>query len=194
MSRKVFLVGLLLVTAACMSWYAVKSNNGAAEAPKVSANPGNDTAKQWKAVKAPPAEVESWCNAAPLIFIGKVVSVGKPPASWCQFGIIYQLSTQKVVYKIETALKGKNDETAVEVFFLITHGNPLCDSEPRLNAGIFATGNRHLVFAQQAMNLCGDVNDGEHATKPAVIRGINAVEPTDNLVSDVKMALEKQGK
>lgn len=127
---------------------------------------------EWEDVKIGLADIKSWYDKSPLIFIGKIETIGKSDGVWC--GLI--ASKQTVTYTIENILKGTCKDKTIDVSFLLISGAKYIDDTPRVKPSVFKAGNRHIVFLVHVKNNGGFIDE-----KDGVVE-----KPVKGLISEVK--------
>lgn len=86
----------------------------------------------------------------PLIFIGTVLFLGKPPANWSGYLPAYQT----VRYKVEQVLKGQLNVPEISVEQIVVWGSRTAQPRdtPGLSATLFSVGARLIAFAQKSQD------------------------------------------
>lgn len=86
-------------------------------------------------------------QASDLVFIGAVVSMGKPPVGWSGFGNTYQA----VNYKIDRILKGSYHEPEISILHVLVFGSLTAQEgeQSALSPELFAIKSKLIVSAQK---------------------------------------------
>jgi hypothetical protein len=85
-----------------------------------------------------------------FIFIGSVLSLGKPPANWSGYLPAYQ----SVRYKVEKFLKGQIQTPEIEVNQIVVWGSKTAQAgdAPGLSTALFSVGSKLIVFTQKTQD------------------------------------------
>ena len=85
-----------------------------------------------------------------LVFIGSVISVGKPPRDWAGFGGAYQT----VTYKVEKILKGETTESEISIVHSVVFGALTAQEgdTPGLSPELFAPKSKLIISAQRTQS------------------------------------------
>jgi hypothetical protein len=112
-----------------------------------------------------------------LIFVGAVVSVGKPPYGWSGYAGSYQT----VTYKVEKVLKGKYDTPQISVEHIVVYGSNTAQSGERagLASELFAPNAKLIVSVQKT----------EEGIWKALSEDASALPATDEWLRKMESAL-----
>jgi hypothetical protein len=82
-----------------------------------------------------------------LIFVGSVLSVGKPPRGWSGYGGSYQT----VQYKVEKILKGQLEEPQITIQHIVVYGSNTAQEgdKPGLSPELFSVNAKVIVSSQK---------------------------------------------
>ena len=94
-------------------------------------------------------EVDAFRNSD-LVVVGRLAEVHRSPGVWC--GIL--ATRQDVTFEVQAVLAGEGKPAEVRAGFLLVHGSPLVDEEPRLDPSKFRPGSRWLLCLQSGKEHC----------------------------------------
>ncbi len=85
-----------------------------------------------------------------LVFIGTVLSLGKPPLDWSGYGSAYQT----VNYKVEKILKGQHSTPEIAINHVVVYGSKTAQQgeTPGLSPDLFAVNAKLIVSAQKTQS------------------------------------------
>jgi outer membrane protein assembly factor BamB len=115
-----------------------------------------------------------------LIFVGTVLSLGKPPANWSGYLPAYQT----VHYKVEKVLKGQLNAAEIAVEHIVVWGSKTAQSwdTPGLSTVLFAVGSKLIAFAQKSQDGVWKELDED----------LGAIPFSDDSIRKVETALRKK--
>jgi hypothetical protein len=83
-------------------------------------------------------------KGSPVIAVGKIIEIGKPPAMWSAGGFVV---AQKVKYEVSSVLKGEGLGGEITVHHFLFKGTPNSEKDrSALSPDIFGVGKEYILF------------------------------------------------
>jgi len=123
--------------------------------------------------------LQQFVRKSDLVFVGVLLSLGKPPLYWSGGSNAYQTAK----YKVERILKGQYGASEISIDHVLVWGSRTAESgeTPGLSRNLFAVNSRLIVGARRADSGIWKALDEDYGALPATdewIRKINSALST----------------